>query len=39
LDLSNLSKSESAPVAPTAEASVSSDDDDDLSIFKELARS
>ena len=38
LDLSNLAKSE--PAAPVAETNVSTadDDDDDLSIFKELAR-
>jgi hypothetical protein len=40
LDLSNLSQSTPEPSAPVAETnSVSADDDDDLSIFKELARS
>ena len=42
LDLSSMSNALSEPSMATAEASVgstASDDDDDLSIFKELARS
>jgi hypothetical protein len=42
LDLSGMSNDTSEPVMATAEPSVgssASDDDDDLSIFKELARS
>ena len=42
LDLSSMSNDTSEPVMATAEPSVgssASDDDDDLSIFKELARS
>ena len=42
LDLSSMSNDTSEPTMATAEASVgstASDDDDDLSIFKELARS